>query len=342
MCIAKPLMHDPREFETDRAAYIQALSLLVQGMELHTLGVDVEDYDQFRASLGAIQESLIPAIPPAGLLVLVGQTIQSFEQYNQRAGARLRLQFQELRSTIATLAAGLANMASASDASLSQLREIQSHFLDAEKIDDFRALKNQLAECLKNMAVEAGKHRKNSASVMAALNGDANAFERSVGRTCRAGDADPVTGLPGRAEAEKALSQAVDNGHHAMAAVFVMKQLNQLSSRFGYQAGNTLLESLAAYLGSGAAPEGGLYRWSGTALLALFNSNVPLVRVRQKIRSLIGDMPPREIKIGARTVAIPVSVGWTVFPVCPPVERLFRQLEAFFQGQSAEDAYAGE
>src|ERR1022692_3097454 len=90
-------------------------------------------------------------------------------------------------------------------------------------------------------------------------------------------------GLPARAEAEAALSKVAGSGIQAVAVVFVMKRLKQLNSRFGYEAGNGLLAWLSTYLGSGANPEEGLFRWSGPALVAVIRRNVPLARIRQEL-----------------------------------------------------------
>jgi GGDEF domain-containing protein len=308
-------------------------------MELHTLDYNNEDYGGFRAGLARIQRRLFPEIPIPELLVLVGAAIQTFEEYNQRTAGRLHSQFSELRSIIAALSGAVATMVSASDASLVRLREIQAQLSAADLIDDLRVLKTHLCACLNGMAAEVEEHKKNSAAGMARLAEGAREFEGSVDRTHGRAVSDPVTGLPARAEAEAVLSKLAGGGSAAIAVVFVVKRLKQMNSRFGYEVGNGLLAGLSTYLRSGANPEEGLYRWSGPALLAVIGRNVPLVRIRQEIGRLVADMPQHEITIGARMVMVPVSVGWTAFPVTGPVERLVRQLEAFVEGQSSGDSY---
>jgi GGDEF domain-containing protein len=325
--------------EREDAPYIRALSLLVQGMELHTPDYNKEDYEHFRDGLARVQQKLSPEIPIPELLVLVGGAIGTLEEYNQRTAGRLRSQFQEMRSIIAAFGGAVATMVSASDASLARLGQIQSQLSAAEKIDDLRVLKTHLCDCLNGMATEVEEHRKNSASGMARLAEGAQEFEISVGRTHGPVASDPVTGLPARAGAEAALFKVAGSGVEAVAVVFAVKRLKQLNSRFGYEVGNGLLAGLSTYLGSGANPEEGLYRWSGPALLALISRNEPLDRIRQEIGRLVAGMPQHEITIGARMVMVPVSVGWAVFPVTRPVDRLVRQLETFVESQSSEDSY---
>jgi len=231
-------------------------------------------------------------------------------------------------------------MVSASDASLVRFSEIQSRLSAAEKIDDLRVLKTHLCDCPAGMATEVEEHRRNSASSMAKLAEGAQEFESSVDHTHKRAVCDPVTGLPARAEAEAALSKVAGSGVAALAVVFAVKRLKQMNARFGYEVGNRVLAELSAYVGSGANPEEGLYRWSGPALLAVISRNAPFDRIRQEIGRLVARMPQHEIAIGARTVIISVSIGWAVFPVTRPVDRLIRQLETFVESQSSEDSYA--
>ena len=330
-----------RSQDEDRyAPYVRALSLLVQGLELHTLDYNQDDYEHFRGGLARLQQKLIPQIPIPELLVLVGEAIQTFEEYNRRTAGRLHSQFQELRSIIATFSGAVATMVSASDTSLVRLSEIQSQLSAAEKIDDLRVLKTHLCDCLAGMATEVEAHRRNSASGMAKLAEGAQEFEISADRTHKRAVCDLVTGLPARAEAEAALSKVAGSGVAGLAVVFAVKRLKQMNSRFGYEVGNGVLAKLATYLRSGTNPEEGLYRWSGPALLAVITRDVPLDRIRQEIGRLGGRMPQHEIAIGARIVMISVSVGWAILPVTRPVDRLIRQLETLVESQSSEDSYA--
>jgi hypothetical protein len=98
--------------------------------------------------------------------------------------------------------------------------------------------------------------------------------------------------------------------------------------------GDGLLAGLSTYLASAANPEEGLYRWNGAALLAVITRNVPPDGIRREIGGLVAHMPQHEVTIGARTVMVPMSVGWAIFPVTRPVNKLFSQIDAFVESQS--------
>jgi GGDEF domain-containing protein len=77
--------------------------------------------------------------------------------------------------------------------------------------------------------------------------------------------------LPGRFEAELALKAASKTGQRAFAALFVADRILTLSEQFGYVAGDQMLLDFSSYWLTALPREDKLYRWSGTAFLAVIN-----------------------------------------------------------------------
>jgi GGDEF domain-containing protein len=319
------------------ASYVRALSLLVQGIELHTLEHNQEDYECFQAELSGVQRGLFPKISIPWMFVLVGRAIKSLEEYSRRTAGRLRAQFTELQSITSAFSNAITTMVSASEASLARLRAIQSQLSAAERMDDLRLLKKHLCDCLNDMAADLEEHRNNSGCGRARRAQGAQEFEDSIDRAQRRVASDPVTGLRARAEGEAALSKIADSGIPAMAVVLTLKRLKQLNSRFGHGVGDSLLAKLSTYLQSGASLAEGPYRWSGPALMAIITRNVSFDRIRHEMGGLVADMPEYQIAIGERMVTILASVGWEVLPVTGAVDKLMRELDEFVVSQSSED-----
>jgi len=316
---------------------VRAIGLLLQGIELHTLDFNKEDYARFRTDMAKLQERLLPQVAEPQLYVLVGEIIKTFEAYNRQTSGKLRAQFSELQSIISTFTCAVAGMVSASDASLKRLGQIRAELGHAESIEDLRLLKTHLCDCLNSMASEVEEHRKHSACGMEKLAKGARELGNSMQRTV---PSDRVTGLPMRMEADAALVELAERAD-GVAVIFVLKRLRQVNARFGYEVGDGLLERLTTYLTSGTNPEQGLYRWSGRALLAVISRHEPIDHIRQEVGRLIANMPEYEVRIGPRIAMIPVTVGWSVFPVTRPVEKLISHLDAFINSQNEEDSYAG-
>jgi diguanylate cyclase (GGDEF)-like protein len=319
------------------ASYVRALSLLLQGIELHTLEHNPEDYECFQAELSGVQRGLFPKISIPWMFVLVGRAIKALEEYSRRTAGRLRAQFTELQSITSTLSNAITSMVSASEASLARLRAIQTLLSAAERMDDLRLVKKHLCDCLNDMAADVQEHRHNSVDGGARLAEGAQELENSIHRAQRRVASDPVTGLPARAEAEAALSQIAATGDAAVAVVLTLKRLKQMNSRFGHGVGDSLLAKLSTYLQSGASLGAGPYRWSGPALMAIITRNVSFDRIRHEIGGLVADMPEYQIAVGERMVTILASVGWAVLPVTGAVDKLVRELDEFVVSQNLED-----
>ena len=320
------------------ASYVRALSLLLQGIELHTLEHNHEDYECFQAELSGVQRGLFPNIAIPWMFVLVGRAIKALEEYSRRTAGRLRAQFTELQSVTSALSNAITTMVWASEASLARLRAIQSQLSAAERMDDLRLVKKHLCECLNDMAADIEEHRDKSKGGRARLAEGAQEFENSIDRAQRRVVSDPVTGLPARAEAEAVLLKIADSGVAAVAVVLTLKRLKQMNSRFGHGVGDSLLAKLSTYLQSGASLEKGPYRWSGPALMAIITRNVSFDRIRHEIGGLVADMPEYQIAIGERMATILASVGWAVLPVTCPVDKLVRELDEFVVSQSSDDS----
>jgi GGDEF domain-containing protein len=316
---------------------IRAISLLIQGMGLHSLDQNKEDYDYLRSELTYLEQGLGEKTNEPELLIAVGQVLKTLETYNRRTAGRLRAQFAELQGIISTLSGAVGKMVSASDVSLGKLKGIQSEITGADQIEDLKRLKTHLSACLETIGQEVESHRYNSSSSLTALTAGLQEFESRVARVQTQVATDPVTGLPMRGEAETVLAKNAELSTKSVAVIFAIKRLKQVNIRFGYASGDGMLERLATYLGSAATPADGLYRWNGPALLAIFSRDFPFDRIRDDVRKLVTAIPEYEVRIGTRVAEVVMAVGWAIFPVTRPADKIVRQIDAFVASQLSED-----
>ncbi len=325
---------------------IRAVSLLIQGIGLHTIDQNKQDFDEFRTELTQLEDRLGPKTTDPELLVIVGETLKTLEMYNRRTSGKQHSQLAELRGIISALSGAVAKMVTGSDDTLARLHEIQSEVSGTAQIEDLRRLKTDLSSCLENLGREVEAHKKRSSSGMEELNKGMGEFENRLARMQSKVSIDPATGLPTRAEAELRLADSARLETPSVAVVFAVKRLKQVNMRFGYSAGDGLLERLATYLGT-ASPKDEFYRWSGPALLMVIRRDVPFERVRDEVRRLVAGIPEYEVKIGARVAMIVMSVGWAAFPITnldgrgtvTTAANLVAQLDSFIASQISEDAY---
>ena len=324
----------------EEASYLTAVGLLVEGIQAHSLDYNKEDHKRFCDDMFDLRGRMAPGMPVPELFVLIGEVIRSFEEYNRRTGGKLRAQTSELQAIVSTLTSAVAAMVFASDSSLVRLRQIQSQLEDTGNIEDLRQLKSSLGECLANMAAEIEEHRKQSASGMEMLAEGARGFNRSLAIAKWPMAPDPVTGLPARAQAEAAITRLLGDGRAGLVAILTLQRLRQVNARYGYEVGDGVLATLSAYLRSAVNPRDELYRWSGPAVLIVVSRSVPIEVIRRKIARLAAEVPAHEIMTRHRSVVIPASVDWLLFPVAGAVEDIVRQLDGFVDSRHSEEASA--
>jgi GGDEF domain-containing protein len=77
-----------------------------------------------------------------------------------------------------------------------------------------------------------------------------------------------LAGLPGRADAERAIETALRSGNPGWLATVVADQVHLIYERFGYAPGDAVLEEIAGLMG--ALPDGArVYRWTATSFVII-------------------------------------------------------------------------
>jgi diguanylate cyclase (GGDEF)-like protein len=134
-------------------------------------------------------------------------------------------------------------------------------------------------------------------------------------RVARPGREDPLTGLPGRAQAEQALVQAVRRRARAFVAVISVDRFKTIQSRFGAEAADEVLLFMSLHLAQELSSCDRLFRWTGPSFLMLLERLHPLEDVRREIARLTTVKLGKLLHLKTRSALVVVSAVWTVLPV---------------------------
>jgi PAS domain-containing protein len=142
---------------------------------------------------------------------------------------------------------------------------------------------------------------------------------------------DPVTGLPGRGIAQKALASAFLRKAPAYAALFRLQRFRTILERYGKAAAAEVLLFYSVHLAQKLAARDQLFLWSPDSFVVLLERQDPLSMVRQEISPLGSACLEKVLHVRTRTALVLVSAGWDVFPVCesPSVLDLVREIDSF-------------
>jgi diguanylate cyclase (GGDEF)-like protein len=318
------------------ASLMRMVKLLLQGIALHSMEGDPVDRARFRDSIDRVERRLDEDIAPPELLVLSGSALQALEDYNRRTNRYLRQQSVEFQTMVKMLTSTVSAITAAGDANVRQLQEIEKQVEAATEIEDVRQIKGRLSDCLDGIRRETERQRSETARAAEDLMRGLQSAQ--AGSSTDSSTApDPVTGLPPRKRAEEAFAQASKDEAQAYVMAVVIDRIQILNTRFGYEVGDEIMRYFAGFLKSQLQPKDLLFRWTGPTLAGLLFRANRLERVRDDIGRIMELKYEHTVRTASRTILLPISVRWALFPMMASPRLLTQKIENFISFQSSHD-----
>jgi GGDEF domain-containing protein len=324
--------------DTDaETAYRRVIGLFLQGISLHAVEGDKADHDRFREDIDKCLSVLSPQTPVSELLVVVGGALRSMEDYNQRTSKFVRRQNTELQHMVAMLTQTIITIGASSEHSVNRLQNIEKSIESTQAMEDIQILKLRLSECLEAVRDEAARQQKDGRAALESLKRELESSQELAGSFKAQPELDATTGLPGKSEAQRAIREAIESPQGKFLVIAVCSRVQAVNARFGYAVGDKILKAFAEHFKKGLSARDQLFRWQGPALVALLHRAERIERVRTEIRQFADTRFEKTVEVGQRTVLIPISAIWSIYPVAPPVDAFFKQLEVFTAAQVSRD-----
>lgn len=319
-------------------ALLRMARLMVQGIELHAVKGDAADYEKFRADMRRVHDSLAERPAASEVLVMAGTVVKAMEEYNSRASRYIHVQCAELQAMVGMLTKTMTSLATGSEVSVVRLQAVERQLHKASMIEDFQTARLHLSECLENLRAEVVRQKEESARTVTEMKAELAKSHERVAASLPSSQVerrkDPVTGLPQRQNAEQALLEGAQQNRRLYAVIFAIERLELINQRFGYAAGDQVLQLFCQHVAQQLSRSDRLFRWSGPAMLALLERDGPPRQVREEVVRITAQRLEKTIVVGTRSVLLPVGASWTIFSVADirPVQLLFHQLDQFVQG----------
>ena len=320
--------------ETDRTA-MHVVRLLVQGIGQHAAAGDSEEDTSFREKMKEASDALIDTINPADLLVRAGWVLNELEQHTRRGDRIHRLQNTELQNMVKMMASALSNISATSKVNISKLSDIAKNVGVASELNDVRLIKSKLSECLIDIQEEAKRQQTEIAETIQELREGLDRVREDPALGGHATSADTVTGLPCRPDAEAAIAEAARSTAISFVAVMVLERLQILNARFGREAGDEILAAYSQMVKKSLTPQDQLFRWGGPALVAVLPRQRSLPLVRSEFTHIMETRLEHTIQTPSRSVLIPVSAKWCLYPMMAAPRLLVQKIDEFAASPAA-------
>jgi GGDEF domain-containing protein len=308
---------------------MHVVRLLVQGIGQHAATGDSEESTSFREKMKEASDTLIDTINPSDLLVRSGWVLNELEQHTRRGEKVHRLQNAELQNMVKMMAAALSTVSATSKVNISKLSEIAKNVGVASELNDVRLIKSKLSECLIDIQEEAKRQQTEIAETIQQLREGLDRAPDEPGRAGHAKTADSVTGLALRPDAEAAIAEAARSHGISFVAVMVLERLQILNARFGREAGDEILATYSQMVKKSLTSQDQLFRWGGPALVAVLARQKSLPLVRSEFTHIMETKLEHNIQTPSRSVLIPVSAKWCLYPMMAAPRLLIQKIDEF-------------
>jgi GGDEF domain-containing protein len=319
-------------------SYRRIIGLFLQGLALHSVEGDKAEFDQFRDDMERCSASLSPETTTDELLVVVGRSLRAMEDYNQRTSKYVRRQSTELQHIVSMLTEALITIGSSSEQSVSRLQNIEKSIESTQAVEDIQILKLRLKECLEAVHEEAQRQKQDGQNTLVTLRQELDTSRERISTVPIAPVIDAATGLPGKEEAERAIRRALGSPAHKFLVVAVCSRVHAVNARFGYSVGDRVVAALAEHFRKSLSARDQIYRWHGPTLVALLERTERIDHIRAEVRNFADSRMDKTMEIGQRTVLIPISAAWVVFPMEPPADVFLKQIDLFTTAQLPREA----
>lgn len=300
------------------AAYLRTSRLLLQAIGLHSVEGEPQEHQLFRATLNDLQAKLSEKVPPSEGLVAVGVASKAMEDYSRHTSRFIKAQNFERQSVIQMLAETVIRLAPESGHAAAELREIDAKLGKATTVEEIRALKSRMAECLKSIQhAPAEKPEENSPQITAKSEMN-DELEGATGETPWENvpqNDDPLTGLPIRQRGEMAVRQCSQTGKRWYAVVFVVDRIRVINARFGYAIGDRILFLFVQRLAQELLASDQLFRWAGASFMAVLERSGSEEEVGRQMERIFSRRQEETFTVGPRSVVLPISASWSVIPI---------------------------
>jgi GGDEF domain-containing protein len=296
--------------------------------------VEEEEVAGFRESIQRESDATVDEIAPQDLLVRAGSVLKELEDYNRRVANRYRLESTEYREMVKMLASAIGTVSAASQGSISAMTDIGRRIATASQLEDLRQVKASLSDCLTEIKQEADRQRAESEATVIQLRENLYSAQKRAAAVraalpARDPSVDTVTGLPLRPAAEAALADPGSEKSESFACVMVLDHLQLLNNRFGREAGDEIMLAFAEKMKQRLGDGDRLFRWSGPVLVGVLINRINLELTRAEMGRQMETKMEHSLETSTRSVLLPISVRWCVFPNINPTRLLSQRIDNF-------------
>lgn len=307
------------------AALRQALRLLLAGLPLESAG---NRSANGRAVIDSLLNRLDVACAPFEVLEIADEALGAIEENAKTARSHHRAQSDELQSIIAMLAETVASISVQKDSSITQLKQIEHQIERASQVEDMRALKASLSDCLAAVREAALQQQSQSSASIERLETQIRSSKAHLAVQA------PADGQ----DLDLVVNDEPEPQETGYAAIFLLDRADLISRRYGESVRNEVVSFVRQHFKKMLMPKDRFIRWNGAAFVVLLQRKGTCDDVSAELRSVASLGRSQYFDVGDRSVLLDTSLTWTVVPQADfaSPDLFFKAVDDFIKQAAAE------
>jgi len=304
-----PFLKSPGEQPVDGP---RAVSTLLDGIALYSFGHNPAEVEAFRQSLREIGDEIALAGDESAS-VLAASAVRMLKEHLEAVERHFAARHQEMETALALVSGCLIAIGDV-DGKLSQeLRESQRDVSAARNAGDAEAARTRLSLCLEGIRRYVLRRSQGTPLSSQIRSKD---------------EIDALTGLPDSRQAVEAIITAWDLRDDYNAVAFAVRRLDTINARYGFQAGDEMLQVMSNHVKEIFADKCLLFRWRGPYLLALTDKHSTELAILPQLKRLAYTNIQRTLSVRDREVLLSISIACKLVPLeAPSIEEMIQALD---------------
>jgi GGDEF domain-containing protein len=316
--------------QIEQVSLEDCLLLLLRGIQNHPVVAEEAEGKAFRSEIAALEQAFKGK---ENAHHLVESAIGILDRYSSQAN--------EIVSRQRTgLAKASSDLAAAKDLALGQgpsdrLASLEQQINALSSGDDLAKIKSRMISEVAMARAEALQERQKVSDLISGTITQLAPPEPSSGHVAHVLGydyaPDALTGLHARAYAENELRRSHELPIDSYLAIFVVKRLALINSKFGFARGDQLLVKVAGQLAQSMPEFGNLFRWAPCAFITLPPPGTAYRELRSKVQVIEVTRMTPTLEWQGRSAMVPVALDCRVISVkdFSTASELFLRLDSF-------------
>ncbi len=311
MISINPFLSSPRERRAGTRT--RTISTLLEGIARHSFAHDPNEAESFRRSLEDIGEEIAAADDDESASLLAAAAIRRLSERTEAAERDVASRRHELETVLALVSDCLISIGQVDGKLSVELREIERDIPASRDAAEAAAVRARLTRCLDG--IRALVLRRNQEAMLSS-------------QVHSKDEIDVLTGLPDSRKAAEAITAAWDRREDYSAAVFGVRRLDNINARYGFQAGDEMLQVMSTHVTEVFGAMCLLFRWRGPYLFALLDKHSTDFGIVPQLKRLDYTNLQRTLSVRDREVMLSISIASKLVPLeASSVEDMIRVLD---------------